>query len=136
MFSDDKKIGAFLIGFGILFTFLGVVLFFDRGLLAIGNISFLVGTSLVIGFVKTQKWLIQRANWKGTICFLGGIALVFCGWTFIGLIIEIFGFINLFGDYFPLAVAVMRQIPIIGTILNLPFISQIVDKIVGNQLPV
>jgi len=36
---------------------------------------------------------------KGTICFLLGIVMVLCGWTFIGMIIEVFGFINLFGYF-------------------------------------
>lgn len=38
--NSDKhaEIGIGLIGFGIFFTFLGIVLFFDRGLLALGNV--------------------------------------------------------------------------------------------------
>lgn len=34
------EIGVGLTGFGFLFTFLGVVFFFDKGLLAMGNVSF------------------------------------------------------------------------------------------------
>uniref|UniRef100_A0A6B2LR74 Vesicle transport protein n=1 Tax=Arcella intermedia TaxID=1963864 RepID=A0A6B2LR74_9EUKA len=134
--SDNQKIGAFLTLFGVIFTFLGVVLFFDRGLLAIGNIAFLIGITMIIGPTKTRKWLMQKSKRAGTACFLGGILLVLWGWTFFGLIIEIFGFINLFGNFFPIAFAFMRRIPVIGHILNLPGVSQIVDKIIGNSLPV
>ena len=42
------EIGVGLTGFGFLFTFLGVVFFFDKGLLAMGNVSFPVRASYCI----------------------------------------------------------------------------------------
>ena len=39
-------------------------------------------------------------------CFLGGILLVFLKWPFIGFIVEIFGFLNLFGYVMSLVVPV------------------------------
>ena len=37
--NDNRQIGIGLTGFGIFFLFFGIVMFFDQGLLAIGNVS-------------------------------------------------------------------------------------------------
>jgi len=135
--TDNQKIGVLLTGFGLFFTFFGVILFFDRGLLAIGNLLFLAGVTLVIGFRKTVRFFFQKRKLKGTACFLGGIGLVVIGWAFIGMLVEIFGFINLFGDFFPIVLAFLRRLPIIGTVLSLPGIKNLTDSIVsGGSLPV
>jgi hypothetical protein len=39
--NDLKKIGLGLTGFGIFFSFLGIIFFFDKGLIAMGNVSLL-----------------------------------------------------------------------------------------------
>jgi hypothetical protein len=39
MLLCDAEIGIGLTGFGVLFTFLGIIFFFDKGLLAMGNVS-------------------------------------------------------------------------------------------------
>jgi len=126
------KIGAILTALGSVFIFLGILLFFDRGLLAIGNLTFLAGVTLVLGFWKTQKFLMQPKKLRGTICFLGGILMVLYGWTLIGLIIEIFGFVNLFGNFFPVVLLFLRRLPIIGNVLNHPAISRVADKLVDT----
>eukprot|EP01087_Luapelamoeba_hula_P023799 TRINITY_DN882_c0_g1_i1.p1 TRINITY_DN882_c0_g1~~TRINITY_DN882_c0_g1_i1.p1 ORF type:complete len:145 (+),score=21.82 TRINITY_DN882_c0_g1_i1:219-653(+) len=131
MFSvnDNQKIGILLTTFGVFFTLFGVLLFFDRGLLAIGNLLFLAGITMVIGLRKTGAFFFQRRKLKGTICFLLGIAMVLFGWTFFGMVIEVFGFINLFGDFFPDLLRFLRRIPILGTFLNLPVVQQLIDAI-------
>eukprot|EP01098_Paradermamoeba_levis_P012116 TRINITY_DN5239_c0_g1_i1.p1 TRINITY_DN5239_c0_g1~~TRINITY_DN5239_c0_g1_i1.p1 ORF type:complete len:140 (-),score=29.48 TRINITY_DN5239_c0_g1_i1:73-492(-) len=135
--DDNQKVGILLSGLGMLFTLIGVLLLFDRVLLAMGNLLFLAGVALVIGFRKTFRFFFQQRKIKGTICFLGGILLVIAGWTIIGIVVESFGFINLFGDFFPVALAFLRRLPVIGHLLNLPGIKQVVDRVVlGGRLPV
>jgi hypothetical protein len=51
--DDNQKIGVGLIGLGIGFIFLGVILFFDAAMIAIGNVLFLSGLCFSIGFKRT-----------------------------------------------------------------------------------
>ncbi|KAJ1656450.1 Golgi Transport [Dispira simplex] len=113
-----------------------VLLFFDAGLIAIGNIMFLVGVTLIIGVQKAFYFFVRPGKIKGSICFFAGILLVFIKWPIIGLLVEVFGFINLFGDFFPVVINFLRRVPFIGTFFNLPGISHVVDRIAGAPLPV
>ncbi|RKO97928.1 hypothetical protein CXG81DRAFT_14398 [Caulochytrium protostelioides] len=135
--SDVQKIGVGLTAFGLFFMVLGVLLFFDGGLLAIGNILFLGGLTLMIGIPKTIAFFFgRRDRLRGTVAFLGGIILVFIRRPVLGMGLELFGFINLFGDFFPVVVGFLRRMPFIGNVLNLPGVSHVVDRIVGRSLPV
>ncbi|RHY06836.1 hypothetical protein DYB30_004540 [Aphanomyces astaci] len=132
-FDDNRKIGTLLLGLGFAFLFLGVMLFFDAALLAIGDVLFLSGLALTIGLSRTIKFFTRVERWRGIVCFLGGIVLVMMRWPMVGMVVQSFGFLNLFGSFFPVAVAFLRQTPIVGTVLNLPVIGDIVDKLAGAQ---
>ncbi|XP_031569560.1 vesicle transport protein GOT1B-like [Actinia tenebrosa] len=131
--TDLQKIGIGVTGFGMFFLFFGVVLFFDKGLLAIGNILFISGLALVIGLERTFRFFFQKHKLRASSCFLGGILVVLFGWPLIGMIIETYGFVLLFSGFFPVVVNFLRRVPIIGNILNLPIISTIVSRIAGEQ---
>ncbi|EXB70347.1 Vesicle transport protein GOT1A [Morus notabilis] len=62
--TEQKKIGIGLIGFGIFFSLLGVILFFDRGLLALGNIFWLTGVAILLGWRSTLKLFTNQAYYK------------------------------------------------------------------------
>ncbi|KAL9297545.1 hypothetical protein ACSQ67_023441 [Phaseolus vulgaris] len=62
--TETKKAGIGLIGFGLFFTFLAIVLFFDRGLLALGNIFSLAGVAILLGWRSTWALFTDRANYK------------------------------------------------------------------------
>ncbi|KJA27668.1 hypothetical protein HYPSUDRAFT_83392 [Hypholoma sublateritium FD-334 SS-4] len=131
--TDAQKIGVALTTFGALFMLLGVMLFFDGALLALGNILFVSGLTLIIGPHKTFYFFARRQKLRGTVCFLGGIVLVFAKWPFTGMVIETFGFLNLFGDFFPVVITFLRQLPFIGTFLSLPYIAGAVDRVAGSR---
>lgn len=163
--DDNRKIGIGLSSAGLLFTVLGVVMFFDRALLAMGNVRallffsnqpashcrkkitpcvshcsqllFLSGVMLIIGPMKTYRFFFQMRKAKGTACFLGGIALVLYGYAMIGIIVEGWGFLNLFGDFFPTALGFLRNMPVIGNVLSLPVVRSITDRLITkSRLPV
>ena len=141
-----SEIGVGLAGFGVAFLFLGMLLLFDKGLLAVGNVGispfqvvcilfhystlslqilFLSGLAFVIGLERTFRFFFQYHKIKGSSAFFGGIVVVLLGYPLIGMIIEAYGFIVLFSGFFPVAVNFLRRIPVIGTILNLPGISSV-----------
>ncbi|KAJ1990665.1 Golgi Transport [Dimargaris cristalligena] len=134
--SDSQKLGVGLSGFGIVFTFLGVLLFFDAGLIALGNVMFLAGVTLIIGLQKSVYFFARPGKIRGTICFFAGIILVFVKWPVIGLLVEGFGFINLFGDFFPVVISFLQKLPVIGSFLALPGVSQVANRLAGVQSPV
>uniref|UniRef100_A0A3Q3LY04 Golgi transport 1Bb n=1 Tax=Labrus bergylta TaxID=56723 RepID=A0A3Q3LY04_9LABR len=123
------EIGMGLTGFGVFFLFFGMMLFFDKALLAIGNILFVSGLSFVIGLERTFRFFFQRHKFKATSFFLGGVFVVLIGWPIIGVVLEIYGFFLLFRGFFPVAVGFIRRVPVLGSLLSLPGISALVDKI-------
>ncbi|XP_062610113.1 vesicle transport protein GOT1B-like [Saccostrea cucullata] len=131
--TDFQKIGVGLAGFGIAFLFLGVLFLFDKGLLAIGNILFICGLAFVIGLERTFRFFFQRHKLKATSFFVGGILIVLLGWPVIGMCVEMYGFFLLFSGFFPVAVNFLRRVPIIGTILDLPYIRTAADKLAGSN---
>ena len=133
--TDTQKIAALFTFLGIAFLFLGILLLCDRGLLALGNILFLVGLVMFIGLKNTYGFFVKKQKLRVSICFLLGVLLVMCGWAFIGIIIELYGAVGLFYDFLPVVLAFSRRIPYLSTIFDLPGVRHITDRIV-NELPV
>ncbi|KAJ8926218.1 hypothetical protein NQ314_021427 [Rhamnusium bicolor] len=132
--TDTQKIGVGLAGFGIFFLFLGVVLIFDKSLLALGNILFISGLACVIGRERTFRFFFQRHKVKGSLAFFGGITIVLIGWPFVGMLVETYGFILLFSGFFPVAINFLRRVPILGTFLNFPGVSGVSILSLGHVI--
>lgn len=111
--------------------------FFDSGLLALGNILFVIGLVLIIGPQRTVTFFTRPTKIRGTLCFGLGIVLILLKWSFVGFIVESFGILGLFGDFFGTIVQFLRSIPYIGDLLSNPIIAPTIDRLAGiNTLPV
>merc|ERR1739845_172047 len=126
--SDNQKIGIGLTGFGCVFLFLGMMLFFDRVLLSFGNILFLSGMSFIIGLNRTFNFFFQPHKLKGSCLFFAGIITVVLGWTFTGFILEAYGFFVLFAGFFPAMISFMKRVPVIGSILSTGALGRWLEK--------
>ena len=87
---------AFCSGGGFFFVF-GLILFFDRALLAMGNILFLIGITLLLGPQRTFAFFARRSKWRGTLAFWAGVLLILMRWPLVGFAVEMFGIFVLFG---------------------------------------
>jgi len=127
-----------LTGLGALFLFLGVVFFFDRGLLAMGNVLFLAGVCVILGFQSALKFFLRPKNYKGSIFFIAGVVLVVWGWTLIGFGVELYGLWGLFAAFVPSMLAFLRQVPGLKTVLDLPAVKNVLNSVApaGSGLPV
>ncbi|XP_065447617.1 vesicle transport protein GOT1A isoform X6 [Chrysemys picta bellii] len=99
--TEFQKIGVGLVGFGLFFIFFGVLLYFDSVLLAFGN----------------------KEKLKGTSFFLGGILIVLLRWPLLGMLLETYGFITLFRDFFPVVFGFL------GALGNIPLLSKLFQKL-------
>lgn len=72
----------------------------------------------------------------GILCFFSGIVLVLLGWAKVGIIVEIMGMVAMFGTFFPYVVTFLRQVPYVGHLLNIPVVSNFVERLAGRRTPV
>ena len=56
-------------------------------------------------------------------------------WGLVGIALEGFGFLNLFGNFLPTVLTFARQIPMLGAVLDAPFIAPAVDFLAGKARP-
>lgn len=93
-------------------------------MLAMGNVLFLIGLTIIIGPAKTALFFARRQKLKGTAAFAGGIMLILLRWPLIGFLVELYGIFVLFGDFLGTIASFMRNMPVVG-----PSIGLVVDRL-------
>ncbi|KAK7519166.1 vesicle transport protein [Phyllosticta citricarpa] len=126
--SDSQKIGVAFCSGGGFFLLAGVMMFFDRALLAMGNILFICGLTLLIGLQKTLLFFARRQKIAGTASFVAGIVLILLRWPLIGFVVELYGIFVLFGDFFATIAGFVRPVPYVG-----PYVANALEKVSGGR---
>jgi hypothetical protein len=116
--SDRTKIGVVLTSMGGFFMFLGVVMLLDSAMLTIGNLLFISGVVMIMGLERCQSFFFAPHRRRATACFAVGIVLVVLRWCFVGLLVQGFGMLNLFGNFFPMALNVLEMTPVVGPLVR------------------
>jgi hypothetical protein len=132
--SQTQRFGVFFTTAGAFLFFLGVVSFFDAAFLAMANILFIIGIFLIIGTQKTLYFFTRPQKVRGTIAFLIGIILILTKHSFFGFIVETFGILALFGEFFATLVQFLRSLPFIGPVLSHPMVAPVIDRIAGVRV--
>jgi hypothetical protein len=103
-------------------------------MLAMGNILFLIGLTLIIGAAKTLAFFARRQKLKGTAAFAAGIVLILLRWPLVGFVVELYGIVVLFGDFLSTIAGFVRGVPYVG-----PAVARVLEGVGGRrnaELPV
>eukprot|EP01043_Picozoa_sp_COSAG02_P099269 COSAG02_NODE_35383_length_469_cov_0.870270_1_plen_118_part_01 len=73
------------------------------------QLMFLIGITLTIGTSHVMSFFLARKKLRGTCTFFVGMALVMYGWPVVGILVEGFGFMNLFWNFFPIAMSFLSR---------------------------
>jgi hypothetical protein len=116
--SGNRKLGVIFLSSGAAFTALGITLFFNKTLMRLGNLLFVCGIPLMIGPGRTLGYFLQPKKARATGCLVFGIFLVLVGHPVIGILLEIFGLLNLFGNMFPVLMIMAKNLPVVGSLFG------------------
>ena len=97
---------------------LGILFFFDRALLMLGNILFVCGLCILVGAKETIMFFLRKI--KGSLALLIGLIFIVIKWRFIGGICQLFGLYEFFKAYALQLLSYFEWIPFIG-----PYITKL-----------
>lgn len=71
---------------------------------------------------------------RGIISFFGGVTLVMVfRWPVTGMLAQFYGLVYLFGQFFPIAAASMRDTPVIGALFRMPAVESFFQNFGGTS---
>ena len=92
---------------------LGISLFFEKNLIRVGNVLLVLGAPIVVGPARASRYVLAPAKLRATLVFAFGFFLILSGRPLLGICVEAFGFLNLFGNLFPMLGVMLRSLPFV-----------------------
>eukprot|EP01071_Lankesteria_metandrocarpae_P008042 Lankesteria_metandrocarpae@DN4849_c0_g1_i3.p2 len=130
--GENEKLGVSICAVGLVLGGVGVLLFFDRALLSLANLAFVVGITFTIGPKRAINFFFKPTKLKASALYFGGAIVILWGWSMIGFFVELWGVWLLFRALLPNLVASVKLTPV-GMIFNLPGIKQAGDWIYDQR---
>lgn len=116
----NRKYGIVFMGGGSVVSALGVALMFEKNLMRLGNFCQVCGLALLFGPARLVKYLMDPKKVRATATFCVGFLLMMRGNPILGLVLEVFGFMNLFGNFFPIVAATLKRMPVVKELFRAP----------------
>lgn len=91
---------------------LALLLFFDRALLMLSNLLFLIGLYILVGLSETIMFFAKKI--KGSIALFCGLVFIVTGIKYIGVPLQIYGVYEFFKAYALKFLSYFEFIPFIG----------------------
>lgn len=73
----------------------------------------------------------RREKWRGIVLFFCGIFLVLIKRSFVGMIVETFGMVAMFGGLLPIVVSFLSSVPVVGPLFASPAVANVVSSLAG-----
>ena len=95
-----------------------------------------MGIGMIMGMHRTRRFFLNKRKIPGSAAFFFGVVLVLWGWPIIGMLIEGFGIVNLFKNFFPKILSWAQYLPVIGPIIQSKPVQSCLRKlrVVGGPL--
>ena len=89
---------------------------------------------MTIGPARTLRFFSRRDRARGIISFFFGVAVVLFipRFAFFGLLLQLYGIVYLFGQFFPIVAESLKGTPVVGSILSIDVVDRFL-KSFGNS---
>lgn len=84
------------------------------------------------GVSRTVRFFSRKDRLRGIVAFFGGVLLVMVRWPVFGMISQLYGLVYLFGQFFPIAAASMKDTPVIGSVFRMPAVERFFQNFGGG----